>query len=349
MEANVNLPYITQDLPGIGGRLRETPDHFVVEELPLYQPKDEGPHLYVNLTRKGLTTRDIQLRLAKLFSLRTSDVGFAGMKDKYARSTQTFSLGVSHVDSSFVKQAVARISSYLPVIVNWAKPHTNKLKLGHLLGNRFTVVVTQLELPQDDAFSRAQRIVALLRKIGLPNFYGPQRFGHEGSNVRRGLEIIQGQRRINDRWLRRLFLSSYQSYLCNCYLVRRIESDNFDRILTGDIAKKYDTGGMFHVKDGTVEQPRYEAQEISFSAPIYGYKMWSATGPAGELEAEVLAKAGITLVQLEKSRIKGSRRLGRLLLSNLCISQAPQGLVIRFSLPKGAFATTLLREIMKVD
>jgi len=349
MEIGLDLPYITSDLPGIGGRIRDKPDHFVVEEIPLYEPKGEGEHLYVNLTREGLTTRDMQRQLAILFGLRVDAVGFAGMKDKYARSTQTFSVTVGRVNADFVEGAVARIGSSLPVTVNWARLHKNKLKPGHLLGNKFTVIVTKLGLSQDEALGRAQVIADRLRESGVPNFFGSQRFGHYGNNVRRGLEIIRGQYRVSDRWLRRLLISSYQSYLCNRYLVHRLESGNFDRILTGDVAKRYATGGMFQVEDGVKEQPRYEAHEISFTAPIYGSEMWSATGPAGELEAEVLAEAGITLEQLEKAGVKGTRRLGRLLSSDLVENMAPQGLEIRFSLPKGAFATTVLREIMKVD
>ena len=90
----LSLPYITDDLPGIGGQLRLTPDHFVVEEIPLYEASGEGQHLYVNLTKVGLTTKEVQAQLEQLFGLNRGEVSFAGMKDKQARTTQTFSLNV---------------------------------------------------------------------------------------------------------------------------------------------------------------------------------------------------------------------------------------------------------------
>ncbi len=349
MNIDLSLPYITADLPGIGGQLRTTPNNFVVEELSLYEPEGQGEHLYVNLTREGMTTREVQYRLADIFGITPRDVGFAGLKDKYACTTQTFSLLVGKVDDNFINQAAERIRTNLPVTVNWTRLHKNKLKPGHLLGNRFTITVTNPKIPPDKALSRVQAIGTRLQERGLPNFFGPQRFGFNGDNVQRGLEIILGQLQNVDLWLRRFLISSYQSYLCNRYLVRRFESGTFDRILLGDIAKKYATGGLFQVKDDRKEQPRYENHEISFTAPIYGPRMWSATGPAGELEAEILAEAGLSLKQFGAVRVEGTRRLGRLLVPDLNVSLEPQGLRARFSLPKGAFATTILREIMKVD
>lgn len=349
MDANLDLPYITANLPGVGGELRTTIDDFMVEEISLYEPEGQGQHLYVNLTKRGLTTREIQLKLASLFSLQASDVGFAGLKDKYACATQTFSLLVGNVDDSVLDQAVTRIKGLLPVTVNWVRLHRNKLRLGHLLGNRFTIVITEIDLSADEAIHRAQSIVERLKEKGVPNFFGPQRFGFDGDNIKRGLEVIQGRMYNVDRWLRRFLISSYQSYLCNLYLTRRLELSLFDRILVGDIAKKYATGGLFEVEDAAKEQARYESHEISFTAPIYGSKMWVAPGPAGELERAILAEAGVTLEQFGAVDVKGTRRLGRLLLPDIIVAPDPRGLLVRFSLPKGAFATTVLREIMKVD
>lgn len=348
-ELTLELPYISADLPGIGGQLRSSPDHFIVEELPLYDPIGEGQHLYVNLTKEALTTRDVQRQLATLFHLANGEVGFAGMKDKHARTTQTFSLNVGHVDEQFVADVFERIQSTLPVQVHWTKLHRNKLKAGHLLGNRFTIVISDLTMPVDEALAQAQTVVDCIKVRGLPNFYGPQRLGQQGSNVFRGFRLIRGNLDIRDRWLRDLLKTSVQSYLCNRYLARRVEDGLFDQLLVGDVAKKYDTGGLFEVEALEAEQPRYERKEISFTAPIYGPKMWIPGGPAGELEAAVLAEHGLTLEQMGKARLTGTRRLGRLLFPDLEIRAGERGLELSFSLSKGAFATTVLREVMKVD
>ena len=349
MEIDLSLPYVTHDLQGVGGQLRVSADHFLVEELLLYEPEGKGQHLYVNLTKEGLTTKEVQQKLATLFGLQTGDVGFAGLKDKHARSSQTFSLMITNVDNDLIDRAKKHIEDSLPVTVNWTRLHRNKLKPGHLLGNRFIIKITGLTLVQTEALQRAREIARRLKERGLPNFFGPQRFGFDGDNVRRGHAIILGKKDGVDRWLRYFFISSYQSYLCNRYLIRRLELGAFDRLLTGDIAKKHATGGLFQVEDVGKEQPRYERREISFTAPMYGTKMWAAIGPSGELETETLMKAGLTIEQFELLGIRGTRRMGRLLVPDLTTDLDPQGLLVRFSLPKGAFATTVLREIMKTD
>ncbi|MEX1019803.1 MAG: tRNA pseudouridine(13) synthase TruD [Litorilinea sp.] len=351
-------PYSTQALPGIGGRLRAATQDFVVEEIPLYMPTDEGQHLYVNLTKEELTTKDVQTRLERLFGLKRGDVGFAGMKDKFARTTQTFSLSVGHQTAeqaqAFAQDAVTRIGENLPVTVHWARFHTNKLKVGHLLGNRFTIAVTDLACEPTEAMTRAQAIADAIQARGIPNYFGPQRFGPQGTNVTQGLEILQGQRKRHDRWLRKFLISSVQSYLCNAYLARRLDAGLFDRLLTGDVAKKYATGGIFVVEDLAADQPRYAAQEISFTAPIFGAKMMATQAEAREFEAGVIAEFPDIVEKLGAARTEGTRRLGRLLPHDLTVEHLPAddtraGLQVTFFLPKGAFATTVLREFLKCD
>jgi tRNA pseudouridine13 synthase len=203
----------------------------------------------------------------------------------------------------------------------------------------------------DEALVRARAIIDEMARLGVPNFFGPQRFGTSGSNVRQGMEMLLGERTKTARWLRRLLATAYQSYLCNRYLARRVETGAFTHLLTGDVAKKHTTGGMFTVVDAALEQPRYAAQEISFTAPMYGPKMWAATDAAAELEAEVLAETSVTLAHFDAAGLEGTRRLGRLLLPDctVAVNEMLQGLTISFSLPKGAFATTILRELMKVE
>ena len=187
-----------------------------------------------------------------------------------------------------MRTAPARINEKTGVKVNWVRLHRNKLKKGHLLGNRFTITVTQAAVEGEEAMTRAEAVAALLRRCGLPNYYGPQRLGQNGANVRRGWELLQGQKRMSNRWLRSLLLASVQSHLCNRYLTLRQQRGQFATLLTGDIAKKHDTGGLFVVADQPKEQSRYEQKEISFTAPIYGPKMWDAEAESGELEQEGL-------------------------------------------------------------
>jgi tRNA pseudouridine13 synthase len=342
IEQVTSLPFITANLPGIGGEIKAEPAHFVVEEFPLYEPVGEGQHVYVRLIREGWTTRALRERLVDLFGLREVDVGCAGLKDKHARVTQTFSLLLRDVDEATV---ACRIEEALPVEVVWARRHRNKLKRGHLLGNRFRIVVLG---PEPAAMARAEAIAQALQARGLPNFYGVQRFGVSGENAKRGREVLLG-RGARKRWLRRFLLSAYQAALFNAWLTERIRRGWFERLLTGDIAKKTDTGGLFEVEDAEVEFPRFQREEITYTGPIYGARMWWASGEPGELERAVLEAAEVTTEMLRRARLNGSRRRACLFLNDLSIEPHSDGLRFTFTLPKGSYATTVLREFMKAE
>jgi tRNA pseudouridine13 synthase len=336
------LPYIAPGDPGIGGVLKAEPACFVVEEIPLYEPEGEGEHIYLRLVRNGWTTRDINKSLARLFGLRAVDVGYAGLKDKQARVTQTFSLALRDTDE---EAAARRVREALPFEVVWAKRHKNKLKPGHLLGNRFRILVVE---PHEDALIRAGAIRRALEQRGLPNFYGTQRFGLQGRNEEKGRKALMGKG-PRDKWTRRLLLSAYQSALFNAWLVERIRNGWFETLLKGDVAKKTDTGGLFEVEDAVVESERFRQGAITYTGPIYGAKMRWATGKPGDLEREVLASREVSVETLGKARLNGSRRTARLSVPDLKIEEDPGGICFTFSLPKGSYATTLMREFMKSD
>lgn len=357
------LPFATAELPGIGGVLRAEPAAFVVEELPLYEAAGEGTHLYVRLTKERQTTRELVDALERLFKLPRGSVGYAGLKDKDARTTQTLSIPLNAAPPGVEAEMAARIAGTLPVIVESAVLHRNKLRTGHLLGNRFHILVSQIALPRAEALARAEAIAVQLRAVGAPNFFGPQRFGGQGDNAEVGLELLLGKRRQRDQWLRRFLISSYQSQLCNQVLALRMERGAYTRLLSGDVAKKHATGGIFDVEELAVEQLRFDAQEISFTLPLYGAKMRRARDEAGALEAEVEAETGLTDSHWKAARIEGTRRMGRLLLSDLTIEafspasgaddeagqEGTSALTLSFSLAKGGFATSVLREFMKSD
>jgi len=336
-----DLPYITNDLKGVGGEIKVEPAHFVVEEIPLYEPSGQGQHVYVRLTKEGWTTRDIQNQLADLFDLRDVDIGCAGRKDKHARTTQTFSLSLPNTDDD---EVAARIEEHIPVDLEWVRRHKNKIKAGHLLGNRFRIVVLD---PVEGALAQAEAVLHVLRERGLPNFYGPQRFGRQGDNAEQGRQILLTGQGPRKRWLRRLLLRAYQSALFNTWLVARMDRGWFNRLLVGDVAKKRDTGGLFEVEDAQAAQPRLDRDEITYTGPIYGYRMWWANGDPGTLERSILEDAGVTEEMLQLAHLNGSRRRARLVLEDLEVEAHPDGLLLTFSLPKGSYATTVLREVMK--
>lgn len=333
------LPFITADLPGCGGQIKAEPDHFIVEEVPLYPPDGAGDHLFASITRSGRTTRQMVDDLAAGLGLRADDIGYAGLKDRQARVTQVFSLPGAQ------SEAVVKLAADRGWECRWTAPHRTKLRPGHLLGNHFTITILAPTMPE-----AAPAAIAALQRRGLPNFFGGQRFGRYGDNAESGLAILAGQRpRPHQKWLARLLLSAYQSQLFNDYLALRISRGHFDRLLNGDLAKKTETGGMFIVADVDAEQPRFDRGEITFTGPIFGYDTWGPEGAAAALEAEILASSPVTPDAWRKHHLQGNRRPGKLFVQPIDLQPHPLGLSLRFFLPKGAYATILLRELLKAE
>jgi tRNA pseudouridine13 synthase len=190
----MDLPYLTPDLPGIGGVIKERPEDFFVQELPLYEPSGQGEHVYCEIQKISMSTFDAVDRMARALDVPRFNIGYAGMKDAQAVSRQLFSiLGTS-------EQAVSEL--HIPgITVQWVARHGNKLRLGHLAGNRFAIKIRQVT-PTD--VLKVTPILEVLQKRGMPNYFGEQRFGRRGDNHLLGAAFIRGD---NDLVLK-LFLGS---------------------------------------------------------------------------------------------------------------------------------------------
>jgi tRNA pseudouridine13 synthase len=330
--------YLTDNLPGIGGRIKDRPEDFVVEEIPLYDFSDEGHFAFLLLEKENLSTLDFVGRIRKHLDLRDEEVGLAGWKDKRAITSQWVSVPREKASESRLAQLAGDGIKILQI-----RHHTNKLRTGHLLGNRFSILLRQADA---EAENRARAIIQQLQALGLPNFYGPQRFGAAGNNPEKGLALLLGQYRLRSVRKRKLLVSSYSSLLFNFTLKKRMEQDFFTKLLPGDIAKKHDTGGIFLVSDPEKEQPRADKLEISATGPIWGKKMKRAGDAAAALEEKILSNQGLTPDVFRKQ--PGSRRSLRIALKEVNVGQEKEGLRLEFFLPKGSYATVLLDEIMKV-
>ncbi|MEN6334036.1 MAG: tRNA pseudouridine(13) synthase TruD [Phycisphaerales bacterium] len=170
-----SLPFLTADLPGVGGAIKTRPEDFFVEELPAYEPSGSGTHIYAQIEKKGLGTREAIDRIARALNIQRRDIGTAGLKDAHAVARQWIS--IEHIDPAKLEQL-----SLAEVRVLKTSRHTNKLKPGHLRGNRFVVRVRQLALPPEEALAIAEKAMAILTTRGVPNYFGPQRFGNHRNN-----------------------------------------------------------------------------------------------------------------------------------------------------------------------
>jgi len=346
------MQLLTHDLPGTGGLHKATPEDFVVDELPAYTPSGEGPHTYLHVEKRGLTTADAIARLCRALAVSPRDAGAAGQKDRQALTRQWISL-------PDVDPARALAVSVDGIRVLAAARHGNKLRTGHLAGNRFTLT---LRGAGPDALARARAIIDRLVAHGLANYFGAQRFGARGDNAARGKALLSphdgGGRgpRISPNE-RRMLVSAYQSELFNRYLDARIVDGLVAQPVAGDVLKKTDTGGLFTVDDTPAAladaAARLTARALVVTGPMFGHKVMSppAGTPSHAREQTLLDAEGIgpeTFKVLGKLA-EGTRRplLVPVEQADVRAGDTSDSLLLSFVLPPGAYATVLLAEVTK--
>ncbi|MEX2536516.1 MAG: tRNA pseudouridine(13) synthase TruD [Trueperaceae bacterium] len=331
-----DYPAVTTALPGTGGRIRVEPEDFLVREIPAYELQGSGSHAYVLVRKRGLTTRDLVLALQGA-GLSEKEIGVAGLKDKYAVTEQWLSVPQAR------SGALDALESLTGVEILERTRHRNKLGIGHLKGNRFSIRIREVEA---GAGERARTVLGELQRRGLPNYFGPQRFGRFGTNAVDGLRLLRGEHVPGGHRLKRFFLSALQSLVFNRIVALRLERNLFETVVVGDWARKHDTGGTFEVSDPE-ECQRAQRLEISATVPLYGKKVRPSGGIPGELEGGVLDSLGLRWLDFTARR--GDRRLSRLAIGEAQVTEEEGALRLDFELPKGSYATSLLREVMKVE
>jgi tRNA pseudouridine13 synthase len=339
------VPLVTQDLPGTSGAVRVSEQDFHVEELPLYEPSGEGGHLYLLVEKVGRTTPEVARELGEALSVREREVGYAGLKDKRAVTVQRFSVPLPPRSPDFAGRGAALAGSGWRVLS--AALHGNKLRPGHLRGNRFRVLVRGTVA---GALERAERICAELRSRGAPNLYGPQRFGQRGDNAALGAAILRRDAAPRDRFLRRLALSALQAELFNRCLADRLRDGLIERAIPGDVLRKRQTGGLFVSEDAAADTVRVRAGEVDAAGPLPGHSLFAARADALAREAAVLEEAGVDprSFAVGGGEMEGTRRPYRVPVEDLRVAAAePGALLLTFALPRGSYAACVLREVMK--
>lgn len=336
------IPPCTADLPGAGGAARMVPEDFEVEEIPAYLPSGEGPHTYLLVEKRGRETREVMREIARALSVPEALLGYAGQKDRHALTRQWISVpGVEPAAATGVAGEGFRVLE--------ARRHGNKLRVGHLRGNVFRI---RLRGVPPGGAARARAIAAALRERGLPNSYGPQRFGRAGDNAQVGRAILLGEpdpRIPRDRGTRRLMVSAFQSDVFNRVLAARLAEGTWDLPEVGDVLEKLDTGAKFVCEAPDVDLPRVRSFACSVTGPMPGAKMRPAPrGRPAELEAQLLADTGVTQDHLRRSRdAEGARRALRIPVTIDVTEEDADTLRLSFALPAGSYATVVLAEIAR--
>jgi tRNA pseudouridine13 synthase len=335
-------PLFTPDSPGVCGHIKVELEDFEVEELPSYEPCGEGDHLYLWLEKRGVGSERFTQDIARKVNVPVGSVGMAGLKDRHAISRQWVSVP---------KEAEPNLGKLVGdgLSVLKVSRHGNKLKPGHLKGNRFRIFIRGADKAHA---ASAEGVIAKIRAEGMPNYYGPQRFGRGGETADLGFKVLNGQQRQRLRpFLFKFALSAAQSVLFNRVLANRQRDGLLRTVLPGDVMTKWPFGGIFVAEDVPAEQARFEARETVHAGPMFGSRTFAAKGLAAEREDKVLADSGLSIKAFGHfgKLASGTRRQNLVYLDDLISEWEPDGLRLTFSLPAGSYATVLLREVMKVD
>jgi tRNA pseudouridine13 synthase len=321
-------------------RLRSVPEDFRVEEIPLYHPTGEGDHTFVHVEKRLRTTEDVARALARIAGAGARDVGYAGRKDRVAVATQWFS--VPGLDP-----ARARDIDLPGVKVLEAVRHRHKLRSGQLRGNRFRIVVRDLD---DRTCASAARRLERSCRLGMPNRFGAQRFGRAGENVRRAQRLLRGEGVVSDRRAARFLFSALQAAVFNAVLAAR--ETPLDALEQGEIAMVHASRGCFLVEDLAREAPRAAAFEISATGPIFGTRILEPRGEAAERERAAMERFGAVPEDLHLPpgiRLRGARRPLRVRPEEASAQPIDGGLDLRFSLPPGSYGTVLVEELLNPE
>jgi tRNA pseudouridine13 synthase len=338
---------------------------FVVTELPLYDFSEAGEHLVLKIRKKDITTWDMLKHLGDTLGIKQRDFGYAGLKDKDGMTIQYI---------SFLKK-------YEPLLENFSHDkikiverhyHNNKIRMGHLKGNRFFIRLKKVN-PTDA--KKLKSVIKDIKSQGFPNYFGYQRFGRDKENYKLGKKILEGSYKERNRKLKDFLISSYQSYLFNLWLSRRVEisklydgfntqelstlfdypkdiinniknQKKFFKLLPGDIMHHYPYGKAFVAQDLESETLRFLNKDITITGPIFGKKMTPSEGLSREVEKDFL-----TETTPYEHKATGSRRFAWIWAEDIEVKYKEENwhFEINFTLPKGAYATVFLEELLHTD
>jgi tRNA pseudouridine13 synthase len=324
--------------PLAAARLRAFPEDFVVDEELGFAPAGSGTHLLLRVRKRNANTQWVARELARIAGCRTGDVGYAGLKDRQAIATQWFSLPRPRAAIDWAQLGQPDFE------VLEAQPHTRKLPRGALAGNRFAV---RVRVPDGEGEAFASRLAPRLAEIerrGVPNYFGPQRFGREGGNLAHVGEDLRSLAPAQ----RGFVLSAARSALFNAVLAARVEEGSWEQLEAGDLAVLDGRGSLFAVEalDETLAS-RARGLAIHPTGPMWGRGAPATLGRVLELERRIAAALPGEAAVCAAAGMVQERRSLRLAVRELSCTAEPQGVVLGFRLARGSFATAVLRELIE--
>ena len=318
--------------------LKATAEDFQVDEVLDIPLSGDGEHLWLWVEKRGLNTEEAARRLAKAAGVPLRTVSYAGLKDRQALTRQWFSIqlpGKADPDMSAAENDSLKILD--------SKRHKRKLQRGAHAANGFTLRLTQL---QADTVRLDERLESI-RQHGIPNYFGAQRFGHEGGNLGEARHYAERQALPEQRNVRSRLLSTARSYVFNQVLAARVADGSWQRAQVGDLLAFTDSRSFFPAGEAECSDPRLAILDLHPTGPQWGEGESPASGATAELENTVAAREASLCNWLIKAGMEHERRILRLPIGRLTWHYPePDILQLEFVLPAGCFATALVRELV---
>ena len=326
--------------PVARGRLRTSLEDFEVQEELSFRPDDQGPHSLLRVVKRGANTEWVAGQLARFAGVRASDVGFAGLKDRHAVAAQWFSVPASKFSS-----ADWLALQHPEFRVHEVHAHSRKLRRGALAANRFRICVREFD---PDAGALEERLARITR-CGVPNYFGPQRFGRETGNLSRVQDWIACGHLPRARSERSFTISAARSLVFNAVLAERVIDRSWDRLRPGDVANLDGSGSIFAVDVPTPQlEERCRALDIHPTGPLWGADSPSSGSEVRNIETGVERRLETVTMALAGAGLAHERRALRLRVADLQAHVQDTALTLEFRLTAGGFATTVLRELLNV-
>ena len=326
--------------PPIGpARFKSETEDFQVEEILGFEPSGEGEHCFLWLEKTDHNSNDVATHLADRLGIRKRLVSHCGLKDKHAVTRQWFSLHLPGEPSPTTSQLEADGIRILKITRNG-----RKLRRGSHDGNRFTIRLRDCEFSPAETTDRWEKITT----HGVPNFFGSQRFGKHGDNLRQAAQMFSGEIEIRDRFLRGILLSAARSAIFNAVITERLTLGNWNRPLDGEIFGFADNRSLIlpHNLHGD-EADRFHAGNLELTAPLWGQDEPPSLSEVLAIEQEVASRHPELTSGLSQLNLRQERRTMRLIPRNPSLHwNSDRQLTLTFDLPKGTYATTVLRELV---
>lgn len=328
--------------PTATGVVKASPEDFVVIEDLGYRPDGDGEQVLVRIRKTGCNTRFVAEALAKFAGIHPRDVSFAGMKDRHAVTEQWFCLRIPGKEtpdlSAFALEGCEVLES---------ARHRRKLRTGALQGNAFTLILRQIS--DREAVEQRLQQIAL---SGVPNYFGEQRFGHEGNNLLMARRWAANDIRVKERNKRSFLLSAARSAMFNQVASDRLAQSGLTTVLAGDALQLTGRGSWFVAEEAELAtlQARVDTDELRVTAPLPGSGAWGTQGSALAFEQQSLAAEAELITLLEREKVDAARRALLVKPRDLRWSWWDDATVeLNFWLPAGSFATTLVREVLQQE